>query len=143
MNENAKLIAKFLSVLPSLPEFLFNNLTSNQTVKSPQTTDDHDIPSLIRLLSLWWVRSLLKINFMSWEAMEVSMGKTRTGKYTESDICAFTQVQYVVCLPIQFFTYSSNYSYPMRRKSFSFYRKYFESKHEISFFYMDWKEITK
>lgn len=42
MNENAKLIAKFLSVLPSLPEFLFNNLTSNQIVKSPQTTDDHD-----------------------------------------------------------------------------------------------------
>lgn len=39
---------------------------------------------------------------MSWEAMEVSMGKTRTGKYTESDICAFTQVQYVVCLPILF-----------------------------------------
>lgn len=40
---------------------------------------------------------------MSWEAMEVSMGKTRTGKYTESDICVFTQVQYVVCLPIYSF----------------------------------------
>ena len=35
--------------------------------------------------------------------MEVSMGKTRTGKYTESDICVFTQVQYVVCLPIYSF----------------------------------------
>ena len=59
---------------------------------------------------------------MSWEAMEVSMSKTRRGKYTESDICVFTQVQNVVCLPIQFFTYSSNCSYPMRGKSFSFYR---------------------
>ena len=96
--------------------------TSNQIVKSPQTTDDHDIPSLIRLLSLWWVRPRLQINFMSWEAMEVSMSKTRRGKYTESDICVFTQVQYVVCLPIRFFTYSSNCSYPMRGKSFSFYR---------------------
>ena len=54
--------------------------------------------------------------------MEVSMSKTRRGKYTESDICVFTQVQNVVCLPIQFFTYSSNCSYPMRGKSFSFYR---------------------
>ena len=61
--------------------------TSNQIVKSPQTTDDHDIPSLIRLLSLWWVRPRLQINFMSWEAMEVSMSKTRRRKYIDNRSC--------------------------------------------------------
>ena len=70
--------------------------------------------------------------------MEVSMSKTRRGKYTESDICVFTQVQNVVCLPIQFFTYSSNCSYPMRGKSFSFYRgkirKIFETTKFLTLF---------
>ena len=61
--------------------------TSNLIVKSPPTTDDHDIPSMIRLLSLWWVRPRLQINFMSWKAMEVSMSKTRRGKYIDNRIC--------------------------------------------------------
>ena len=74
---------------------------------------------------------------MSWEAMEVSMSKTRRGKYTESDICVFTQVQYVVCLPIRFFTYSSNCSYPMRGKSFSFYRGKIGGSWDVSMGFMD------
>jgi len=54
--------------------------------------------------------------------MEVSMSKTRRGKYTDSDICVFSQVRGFVCLPVPNSTKFSCFSYPLRGKSFSFYR---------------------
>lgn len=59
---------------------------------------------------------------MSWEAMEVSMSKTRRGKYTDNRICYISKCKGDMRLYLRRKGKLSCFSYLVRGKSFSFYR---------------------
>ena len=59
---------------------------------------------------------------MSWEAMEVSMSKTRRGKYTDNRICYIGKCKGVMRLYLRGKGKLPYFSYLVRGKSFSFYR---------------------
>ena len=64
----------------------------------------------------------LEINLMSWEAMEVSMSKTRRGKYTDNRICYISKCKGDMRLYLRRKGKLPCFSYLVRGKSFSFYR---------------------
>ena len=59
---------------------------------------------------------------MSWEAMEVSMSKTRRGKYTDNRICYISKCKGDMRLYLRRKGKLPCFSYLVRGKSFSFYR---------------------
>ena len=75
---------------------------------------------------------------MSWEAMEVSMSKTRRGKYTDNRICYISKCKGDMRLYLRRKGKLPCFSYLVRGKSFSFYRGKIqiksETRHELSFF---------
>ena len=72
---------------------------------------------------------------MSWEAMEVSMSKTRRGKYTDNRICYISKCKEDMRLYLRRKGKLPCFSYLVRGKSFSFYRGKVRKEKDICKFF--------